>query len=133
MTDEQIEATRAAVAERFGRCGVVRYEGRVFFFQQPNTEHGRFWRRLPADADPAPVDQLASQLIVGVDETVCLDSGAARAPVREALTAFLKTRPLALDCPNFGYVLNELLGLAEAGTAEKAGKGCSVSSNILAT
>jgi hypothetical protein len=129
-TDEQ----RAALKAQHGRTGEVLFDGKMFIFQQPNRSHGKFWRAVSgqANADPAPIDQLGLQLVVAVGDLVAT-SLQDREPVRNALSAFLETRPMALDNPHFGPVFSELLGLAEEGSAEAAGKGCVVSKSIPGT
>jgi len=124
ISDDQIETLRA----QFGRVGVVRFEGHTFVFQQPNEEHGRFWRRGVASNNVDVTDQLAMQLIVAFDDAVEPDPKK-REPLRLQFRAWLKTRPLAMDNAFFSPVLAELLGQAEEGNAAKAGKGCLVLSD----
>ena len=130
MTEDQIKDQQAEIAAKFGRAGVVRFEGHVFMFQQPNEQHARDYRRENASAATAvdSEDRLAVQLIVAFDE-MCEMDPAARMQVRLAFRAWLKTRPLAIGNAWFWPVLSELLGQAEEGTAERAGKGCNVSSS----
>jgi hypothetical protein len=130
ITTDQIEELRV----KFGRVGVVNFEKHIFVFQQPNDEHARFWRRASTSAATSvdATDQLAVQLIVAFDDMICPELGD-RPNLRMAFRNWLKTRPLAVDNAWFGPVLAELLGQTEEGTAERAGKGCSVSSDTPTT
>lgn len=112
---------------QFGRVGIVRFDGHVFVFQQPNAQHARDWRRANANASTSAdaTDELARQILVAFDDMICPEP-ASRGPMRLAFNAWLATRPLAIDNAYFGPVLSELLGQTETGTAENAGKGCSV-------
>ena len=130
MTEERIEEVRGEVAAKFGRAGVVRFESHVFVFQQPNEQHAKDYRRENgvAATQVDSEDRLAVQLIVAFDDLYELDP-AARQGLRQAFRAWLKTRPLAIGNAWFWPVLSELLGQAEEGSAERAGKGCNVSSS----
>jgi len=113
-----------------GKLGVVHFEGHTFVFRQPNTEHGRFWRRAAVNpaANPDAPDDLAKQLIVAMDDTIAPDLPGCVA-VRMQFGEWLTTRPLAMDNAYFGPVLAEMLGQTEEGTAAAAGKGCRVLSS----
>ncbi len=117
-----------------GRMGFVHFEGHTFVFRQPNTEHGRFWRRAVVNpaANPDVTDDLAKQLIVAFDDMIASDLPGC-VPIRNAFGDWLKTRPLATDNSYFGPVFAELLGQAEEGNAASAGKGCLVSSGTPVT
>ena len=121
LSDDDLEALRVS----FGRVGVVVFEGHQFVFQQPNEEHGRFFRRGINAADVNMIDQLAAQLIVAMDGASYPDLKE-REPLRMTFRAWLKTRPLAMENNWFSPVFAELLGQAEEGNATRAGKDCLV-------
>lgn len=127
LSDEQLDQLRA----KFGRVGVVHFEGHEFVFQQPNQEHGRFFRRGVAANDPDVADNLAAQLIVAMDGEAAPEPKE-REPLRLAFRAWLKTRPLAMDNAFFAPVLSELLGQVEEGGVQKK-DGCRVLSSTPTT
>ena len=128
ISDDQIEQLKV----HFGRVGVVRFDGHLFVFQQPNAEHGRFFRRGVASNNVDVTDELAAQLICAFDGLMAPENDK-REPVRVAFRAWLSTRPLAMDNQFFSPVFAELLGQAEEGNAERGGKGCAVLSNTRKT
>jgi hypothetical protein len=134
MSEDDFESKYGHLRAWCGSLGVVRFAGHTFVFRQPNTEHGRFWRRAAVNpaANPDAPDDLAKQLIVAFDDVIATDLPTC-VPVRLAFGKWLEGFPLAMDNGYFGPVLAELLGQTEPGTASLSGKDCRVSRTTPAT
>lgn len=119
MSEPQLEELRV----KYGKIGIVDYNGHQLVFRRPTREHVREYRRKK-DNDSEKMDamdQLAQVTILAFDG----DADANRA--RETFTLqFLSDYPLAISNPKFTHVLSALAGLIEEEDAKDLGKGASV-------
>lgn len=119
MNDEKIDGLRA----KYGKIGVVEYNGHMLVFRKPTREHVREYRRKKDSESEKmdAMDQLAQVTIVAFDGED--DPNRARTIFT---TVFLEDYPLAISNPKFVGCLSALAGLLEEEDERDLGKGVTV-------
>lgn len=119
--EDRLEALQA----KYGKIGVIEFNGHVLVFRKPSREHVREYRRKKdSEAEKMDaMDQLAQATIVALDGEE--DVNRARTTFT---TVFLEDYPLAISNPKFVTCLSALAGLLEEEDAKDLGKGVSVRS-----
>lgn len=117
------EARLAELETRYGRIGVVPYNGHMVVFRRPSREDIRAHRRKQDSPSERPdsMDQLAQMTIIAFDDLD--DPTAARV---HFTSVFLEEFPLATGNSRFVNCLSVLSGVVEEEDAAAMGEGFSV-------
>jgi hypothetical protein len=121
VDETKLEALRV----KYGKIGVVAYNGHELVFRRPTRDHVREYRRKKdSDAEKMDaMDQLAQVTIIAFDGEE--DITRARTRFTES---FLEDYPLAISNAKFVNCLTALAGLMEEEDEKDLGKGVSVKS-----
>jgi|SRR5215471_10222127 len=119
LDDTKLEELRA----KYGKIGVVEYNGHQIVFRKPTRDQARDYRRKKeSDAERTDaLDQLAQATIVAFDGE--LDANRARTTFT---TVFLEDYPMAMNHPKFMGCMSALSGLVEEEDEKELGKGVSI-------
>lgn len=119
LDDAKLEALRA----RYGKIGVVDYNGHQLVFRRPSRDQAREYRRKKENEAEKPdaLDQLAQVIIVAFDG----EEDVARARITFT-TVFLEEYPMAMNHPRFMACFGCLIGLTENEEEKDMGKGVRV-------
>jgi hypothetical protein len=118
LTDEQIEALR----QKFGKVGVVEWNGHQIVFRKPTRDDCRDYRRMresPTEKGDS-IESLCQKSLCAFDGE--LDVNRARTIYT---TVFLEEYPLFASVPKVVAVMSALTGMVEEEDALDLGKGVS--------
>jgi hypothetical protein len=121
VDETKLEALRI----KYGKVGVVEYNGHEIVFRKPSRDHVRDYRRKKDDPGEKAdaMDQLAQVTIIAFDGED--DPNRARVTFT---TVFLEDYPLAVSHPKFVSCLSALSGLIEEEDERDLGKGVRIKS-----
>lgn len=118
LTEEQIEALR----QKFGKVGVVDYNGHQIVFRKPTRDDCRDYRRMresPSEKGDA-IESLCQKSLCAFDGEQ--DVNRART---HYTTVFLEEYPLFANVPKVMAIMSALTGMVEEEDAIDLGKGAS--------
>ena len=117
------DAALEALKLKFGKVGVVDFDGHQIVFRKPTRDQCREYRRMRESANEKheSLEHLAQMMIVAFDGTQ--DPNLARTLYT---SQFLEDYPLFVNVPKVAAVLSALSGMVEEEDAQDLGKGVRV-------